>query len=73
MELKIFFASLESIAKFNKTKKYDNIYIISSMNPLKNNISDKKIDSLFLNLVKMIECLNLYQMPLTLASLKIQN
>ena len=46
------FASLESIAKFNKTKKYDNIYIISSMNPLKNNISDKEIDSLFLNLVQ---------------------
>ena len=46
------FASLESIAKFNKTKKYDDIYIISSMNPLKNNISDKEINSLFLNLVQ---------------------
>ena len=46
------FASLESIAKFNKANKYDDIYIISSMNPLKNTISDKEIDSLFLNLVQ---------------------
>ena len=46
-------ASLESIAKFNKANSYNNIYILSSMNPFTgNDLNDKIIDKFFLNLVQ---------------------
>jgi hypothetical protein len=46
-------SSLESIAKFNKTNSYDNMYILSSMNPFPNdNINDKQFDTFFIDIVQ---------------------
>ena len=46
-------ASLENIANFNKTNDFDEVYIISSMNPFPStNIESKKIDSFFVELVQ---------------------
>ena len=47
------FSSLESISKFNKSQKYNEVYIISMMNPFnEENIKESKIDSLFLDLAQ---------------------
>ncbi len=47
------FQTLESLSKFQKVKEFDKSYIVNSMNPLNTtNITDDKIDALFVKLVE---------------------